>query len=781
MSISPGYEPDISRYLQASDLFLLPSEEDPFPLVCLYAAIALNPVICFENAGGMPEFVSKGCGRAIAFGDTEAMANAVSDYMLDEEGRCSDALMGRQVVLSTHTVKAAGPALLHHIRQVAGLKPHASVIVPNYNYEHFLQQRLNSISDQTFQDFEVILLDDQSSDNSVKILEDCTKQRPGTRLIVNKKNSGSPFAQWIAGMRLAGSDLIWIAEADDFCEPAFLETVLPSFDDRNNFIAYSKSAPVDEAGEIQGDYEAIYLDRIATGRWSHSYVATDHQEVNTGLGIANCIPNASSVIFRSFEPEPEFEKLVTGMKMCGDWLFYLRAMRGGQIAYRHETVNYHRRHGGTVTSRTEGSESYFDEFAEIRRYISKNYIQSTETLGEIERFLTEDLDRFGIGDRRLRSRFIKDAVSGDSGKALPSLLLVVSDLSPGGGQMFGIRLANAWVKRGGRAVLLNVRHFPDHPKVVSKIDSHVVLIHIEPTFQDLATLVNHFDIDIVHSSIWWADKFVYQNVQKLPHLPWVVSMHGCYETILDNPAVDAEFDETVTGMLGRVNCWVPTAKKNRRVFEKFGEPLRLMTIDNGVDVELGTNLSRDELGLRKDALVLILATRAIREKGWYEAVDAVKRLNKDGLDVELMLIGEGPVADDIRKKSPPHVHLFGHVDNLQDYIEAADIGLLPSKFVGESMPLVILEMMARGRPVIATDVGEIRWLLTNENGKLAGKIISLKKGHINISEFVEAIKVLDGQRERSVAGKIALERYKSKFTISKMTDYYLKVYLDLLN
>ena len=48
--------------------------------------------------------------------------------------------------------------------------PLVSVVVPNYNYARYLDARLSSILNQTFQDFELILLDDASTDNSLEIL-----------------------------------------------------------------------------------------------------------------------------------------------------------------------------------------------------------------------------------------------------------------------------------------------------------------------------------------------------------------------------------------------------------------------------------------------------------------------------------------------------------------------------------------------------------------------------------------------------------------------------------
>ena len=102
-------------------------------------------------------------------------------------------------------------------------QPAVSVIVPNYNHAPFLRRRLDSIFNQTYQDFEVIILDDCSSDNSKEIIEQYRNRPQITHIVYNEVNSGSPFKQWAKGFDLAKGEYIWIAESDDWAELNFLE------------------------------------------------------------------------------------------------------------------------------------------------------------------------------------------------------------------------------------------------------------------------------------------------------------------------------------------------------------------------------------------------------------------------------------------------------------------------------------------------------------------------------------------------------------------------------
>src|SRR5580698_4852658 len=103
--------------------------------------------------------------------------------------------------------------------------PTLSVIVPNYNHARFLRRRVDTILLQTFQDFELILLDDCSTDDSRSILTSYARD-PRVRIEFNSVNSGSCFKQWNKGVRLARGKYIWIAESDDYADERLLERLV---------------------------------------------------------------------------------------------------------------------------------------------------------------------------------------------------------------------------------------------------------------------------------------------------------------------------------------------------------------------------------------------------------------------------------------------------------------------------------------------------------------------------------------------------------------------------
>ena len=93
--------------------------------------------------------------------------------------------------------------------------PTLSAIVPNYNHGPYLKLRIDSILNQTYEDIEVIILDDNSQDNSVEIIESYRTHPKVSHILLNDRNSGSTFIQWEKGINLATGKWIWIAESDD--------------------------------------------------------------------------------------------------------------------------------------------------------------------------------------------------------------------------------------------------------------------------------------------------------------------------------------------------------------------------------------------------------------------------------------------------------------------------------------------------------------------------------------------------------------------------------------
>jgi glycosyltransferase involved in cell wall biosynthesis len=372
-----GNVDDVQACLQAGDLFLLTSREEPFGRVILEAAAAELPVICFADSGGAPEFVEDDAGIVVEFADVVAMADATLRLIHDRHLRETLGRQARTKAQLHFSKDRVFPRLLSTMRKAANKPPAVSIIVPNYNYARYLHERMNSILGQTFQDFELIILDDASTDESRSILEYYAGVH-GTRVIANEQNSGAPYPQWFKGIALAKADLIWIAEADDVSDPGFLESLVPLFREPEVKFAYCASKIINDRSEPAGDYLSNpYLTSLSDVKWRQSYCVPAETEVNDGLGVKNTVLNMSAVIFRKFEVTPEFAARMLALPTSGDWYFILEAIRNGKVAYEPALLNQHRRHEVSVTSKITGSES--EALLRTRQVIHNHVLETYQT------------------------------------------------------------------------------------------------------------------------------------------------------------------------------------------------------------------------------------------------------------------------------------------------------------------------------------------------------------------------------------------------------------------
>ncbi|MGV8947239.1 MAG: glycosyltransferase family 2 protein [Lutibacter sp.] len=228
-----------------------------------------------------------------------------------------------------------------------------SIIVPNYNHEKYLIQRLESIFNQTFQDFEVILLDDCSTDNSREILSKYAENPKVSHCIFNETNSGNTFVQWNRGIALAKGEYIWIAESDDFCETIFLEELVNYFNKNQDLtLVYCQSTRANENGTVTGSW-LDYTDRFDEKLFLADFIMDGNKFIENFLIHRNIIPNASGVLFlkdKAMQLLPL--DMDIDMRYCGDWLFYIKLLINFKVGFVSKSLNNFRYHSNSVIAKS---------------------------------------------------------------------------------------------------------------------------------------------------------------------------------------------------------------------------------------------------------------------------------------------------------------------------------------------------------------------------------------------------------------------------------------------
>ena len=245
------------------------------------------------------------------------------------------------------------------------VSPLVSVIIPNYNHAPYLQQRIDSVLAQTWSDFEIILLDDCSTDHSAAVLNSYRLHEKVSHVVLNEENSGSPFKQWARGVTLARGEWVWIAESDDWCEPTLLQTLLEGVEDNTAF-SFCQSLAVQD--------NRILWTLIAE-RLSATY---DGKEFVEQLMLRESrMYNASMCIFRR-SLYNKLDSVYTKYKFCGDWLFWILLAQHGRVSVSGKVLNYFRKHDQDVSGKANKSGLLYKEYVKLLHDLVKGQVISPQ-------------------------------------------------------------------------------------------------------------------------------------------------------------------------------------------------------------------------------------------------------------------------------------------------------------------------------------------------------------------------------------------------------------------
>jgi len=620
--------------------------------------------------------------------------------------------------------------------------PPVSVVVPGSAPTACLRQRLACIYGQTYLNCVVLLVDDGASAETTALFEACVQHHPGTTRILRVSATGSVCRQWAAGIRSAKGAFIWIADDQGHRSNDFLERMLPCFTDDSVMLALARPTSSTEDGTgLPSETDRTGNDPAGRPPVSEIGLLTAHQAVCDGLGVCNTIPDPGSVVFRKPLDLPLLDdEEWLSMRHEGDWILYLNLIRGGRIAIVPDTIDM----AGEKTSTAPDPS--------LQAGICKEYLTGAATVQRL--YLTTDACREASLARFRALAAVAPARPGDDVAPLepesvlgearrtrsPNIAVSTYGLHPGGAEVIAIRIANELKRIGQSVMLLNMGGFPDQPEIRHLLRSDVPLVNGTDA-TEVKRVLTDFGIEVLNSHHW--------RVQNLPSVvpdvfrslkAHVATLHGMIESGTEVSATG----ENIRRADANVSTWVPTADKNLVPFRELGlfedGSKRYVKLPNGMSPSPVRPVHRAGLGIPEDAFVCCCVSRAIPEKGWEEAIEAIGiARDATGRDIRLVLVGEGEVYEKLMRSAPPgFVHLAGLLVNSVGLYAMADAGIMLTTYRPESFPLTVVECLFAGRPYIATDMGEIRRMLTVEAG-LAGAVIERVDGKVPVDRVADTI------------------------------------------
>jgi glycosyltransferase involved in cell wall biosynthesis len=250
--------------------------------------------------------------------------------------------------------------------------PQVSVVVTCYNYGNFIDECLQSVLAQTFTDFEIIVINDGSTDNSEERILPYARSHENV-VYISQKNAGQARAK-NAGIRNARGEYIAFLDADDTWEAEKLERQIPLFTEDAIGAVYSKANYIDEQGELM-DFEL-------SGR----YLQPRRGWVTEYLIFDNFVPFSSTIVKSSCLNE--FGIFNESYEMGIDWDLWLRISTKYKFDYVDDNlINYRIGHSTQMSNKKEKRYFYSDL---ILNNFFKNYKVEKKLYKKVNKYTYEN-------------------------------------------------------------------------------------------------------------------------------------------------------------------------------------------------------------------------------------------------------------------------------------------------------------------------------------------------------------------------------------------------------
>lgn len=274
----------------------------------------------------------------------------------------------------------------------------------------------------------------------------------------------------------------------------------------------------------------------------------------------------------------------------------------------------------------------------------------------------------------------------------------------------------------------------------------------------LKRLVSRFKADLLHA-----------------HLSRASWMTGIVGTSLGLPTISTTHNRIKKKYISRINYFTTITGDLQTYLEQLGiDGRRVRRVPNFSQLKAVDAVA----SVRPPPLKFVALGRFVRKKGFDLLLEAFKRyLETSSVPARLVLGGDGPLDSQLRMQAErlgiAHlVDFTGWVDDIASCLDAGDIFILPSR--DEPFGIVLLEAMARGKPIVTTDVSGPRDFLDSSTAFFA---------NVDDSESLGKsmqIAAENPEMSREKAG-LALEQFRSKYTSSAVLPQFVAVYESIMS
>ena len=625
--------------------------------------------------------------------------------------------------------------------------PFIQIITPYYNADDSFPETAACLYNQSFTNWEWILVNDGStSPLAIRQLDVLRKKNDARIKIIDlPANKGLPASR-NEGVRAATADYIFFLDADDLIEPDYLEKA---------WITLSLNPAFS------------FVNSWSTGFGTKTY------DWRVGLEKKNKFLDENWVAFAGlFRREVLLQTPFNESRREGleDWEFWLEAASNGYWGYTlPEKLFHYRIHA--ATNKWANWDNGKRQKA-IKKIFRKKY----------RHMLKKDFPDPGMATLT-GSLPVLAFAAGPVNKVKPLIMVVLPWLNPGGVEQFTL----AWMKALQPAfdyilVTTNDSAENDNPEFKNSCTSvfhfsHLADISMYPALADYVIRSREPDLIVLSHAepFYHLLPFIRQHFPALPvadinHIENMQWQDGGYPKI--SALLTAYIDRHIV-----VSKWLQQFMQAQGV---AAEKLQTLYINTDTDVirplsEADKKIKRQQYSLSSSRTIILFSGRLTHQKNVLVIPDIAEILLKRSLDFTMVICGGGPDRAEMeekiyRKDLQDHFILTGTLDHMKaiDYMQSADILLLPSAW--EGIATVLYESMASGLPVVATNVGGHRELVTPECGILIELPAKDRQLAIDAADALQ--KLLEDPSLRHRLGQAARERvvqhFDSKFTWSEL-------------
>ena len=611
--------------------------------------------------------------------------------------------------------------------------PLVSVVIPCFNYGEFIEQAVDSVLAQTFQNFEIIVVDGGSTDHFTReVLQDLNKPktsvyfREGRHLVGDNRNFG---------VSLAKGKYICCLDADDKLDPTYLEKAL-------FFLEGYKYDVVHPSVQCYGDDTLIWY--------------ADPASFENMMHVGNAIATVGVFLKQAWQQVGGYKDWPIGEgHVPEDWDFWVRLMgHGFRFKNLREPLMLYRVHKGGLTGK------------------------NTTTLSEQRKIIFDaNSDLLGSKYANIRARnnrsfydVVNPALNLAVKKRKKRILLALPFMIIGGADTILLRIFDSLKTDYDISIVATLpalTEFGDNANKYAKITREIYhLNRFLSTDEEMRDFIHYLiesrDIDLI---------FIVGSELLYTMLPEIKIKHPNIK-IIDQ--LFNEFGHITNNRkyASLINLNIAATNKIRDVLiDQYGERAeKVEVIIHGIDAQKEAE-SRSPLPWPlDDKLIISYFGRFSSEKAPDLFVEIIHKIvGMGGVNIRAVMTGNGPeyqkTLDLIENYELKEIiYTPGFVDSIRSYLAQTDILLVPSRI--EGLPIIILEALSVGVPVIASDIGGISTVVI---GGYDGYVCEAG----NCDEFAARIKELADDQELLISmKKNALDFFKNNISEEKMNNAY---------